>query len=458
MGGVVAILVASVALGATDVRPCEQPADCMADSVCVAGTCRTGSASSVIEKLYPLAVPPPIILDGESDIREAAEGFVSQLRAALEWSGFYSMLSIERMPFTYRVEGGSPSETRRLLWQKAGAFRVLRVVVRPGTERGEIRALVRLIDVEDFNWIALAPTELTIKPGESRAMAAACANRMVALDTGIPGVAGSRVAASIEVSPGVKEVGFVEVDGGAVTMLTSNKSLNLDPAWDGRGRVGYMSYGRGNADWIVEGSVFSGRPGMNAAGAWSRDGKYLALSVTEGANSDIVILDGKNGTEQVRVTEHPGVDTSPTWSPDGKQLAFVSDRSGSPQVWIVTLATGDLRRLTHSGYNAAPDWSPNGQSLVYGQLIGSKFVIKRHDFDLGRTISLTSTDVSSENASFSADGRYVVFSRRGKDRKPSLWVMYADGTNQRTLTSTPLPMFSPAWHRRAPSLMGAASK
>ena len=35
----------------------------------------------------------------------------------------------------------------------------------------------------------------------------------------------------------------------------------------------------------------------------------LALSVTEGANSDI-ILDGAKGTEQVRVTEHPGVDTA----------------------------------------------------------------------------------------------------------------------------------------------------
>ena len=64
----------------------------------------------------------------------------------------------------------------------------------------------------------------------------------------------------------------VGVDGERLTMLTANKSLNLDPAWDGSGRVGYMSYRSGNADWVVEGAIVSGRPGMNAAGAWSRDG------------------------------------------------------------------------------------------------------------------------------------------------------------------------------------------
>ena len=443
-------------MGATEPIPCERPRDCPDASVCVTGTCRSGSASSVVEELYPLAVPPPIVLSDDVKLQKLAETFVRQLQADLAWSGFYTMLSSEQLPFTHRVEGVSPSETRRLLWQKAGAYRVVRVVVRPGAKAGELRMLVRLIDVESYDWQTIGGAELTVKPGQERAMAAACANRVVELDTGIPGVAGSRIAASVEVSPGVKEVGVVGVDGERLTMLTANKSLNLDPAWDGAGRVGYMSYRSGNADWVVEGAVVSGRPGMNAAGAWSRDGKYLALSVTEGANSDIVILDGSTGTEQVRVTEHPGVDTSPTWSPDGKELAFVSDRSGSPQIWIVTLATGDLRRLTQSGYNAAPDWSPNGQSLVYGQLIGSKFVIKRHDFDRRKTVTLTTTETSSENATFSADGRYLAFARRGSDRKPSLWIMYADGRNQRMLTSPGLPMFSPAWHRRAPTLKGVS--
>ncbi len=91
---------------------------------------------------------------------------------------------------------------------------------------------------------------------------------MVELDTGIPGVAGSRIAVSIEVSPGVKEIGLVGADGTGLKMLASNKSVNLDPAWDGSGCVGYMSYHSGNADWVVEGAILSGRPGMNSAGAW----------------------------------------------------------------------------------------------------------------------------------------------------------------------------------------------
>ena len=450
--------IAVAVVGSPDVLPCEGPSDCSAGDVCVAGTCRSGSGKSSVQELYPVAVPPPTLLTADAHVKAVGTRLVEQIRRDLQWSGFYSVLASDSFPSTHQVEGVSPSEVRRLLWQTSGAYRLVRVAVRPSPELGKVHVQVRLIDVEQYSSLSLGGGEITVRAGQDRAIAAACVNELIALDTGLAGVVGSRIATSLEVRSGVKEIGLIGADGKGLTMLTSNNSLNLDPAWDGAGRVGYMSYREGNADWVVDGAVLSGRPGMNAAGAWSHDGKYLAVSVTEGANSDIVILDGSTGTEHIRVTEHPGVDTSPTWSPDGKELAFVSDRTGSPQIWIVTLASGNLRRLTQSGYTTAPDWSPNGHSLVYGQLTGVNFVIKRYDFDTGHTRTLTGSDVSSENATFSPDGRYVAFSRRERDKKPTLWLMNADGTKQRQLTSSANPMFSPAWHRRAPSFKGSKTK
>jgi len=60
-------------------------------------------------------------------------------------------------------------------------------------------------------------------------------------------------------------------------------------------------------------------------------------------------------------------DHAPRWSPDGARLAFLSDRSGSEQVWLDTLdGDGEARQLTHfpAGVTGEPVWSPDGRSLV----------------------------------------------------------------------------------------------
>ena len=57
---------------------------------------------------------------------------------------------------------------------------------------------------------------------------------------------------------------------------------------------------------------------------------------------------------------------SPTWSPDGNKIAFVSNRTGSPQIYVLDLETGNERRLTFEGkYNTQPSWSPRGDKIAY---------------------------------------------------------------------------------------------
>ena len=55
-----------------------------------------------------------------------------------------------------------------------------------------------------------------------------------------------------------------------------------------------------------------------------------------------------DGGDLERVTAGPARDIYPTWSPDGQRLAFASDRSGSWDVHVVDLASGEVTRLTHS--------------------------------------------------------------------------------------------------------------
>jgi dipeptidyl aminopeptidase/acylaminoacyl peptidase len=59
-------------------------------------------------------------------------------------------------------------------------------------------------------------------------------------------------------------------------------------------------------------------------------------------------------------------DTSPRWSPDGNTLAFVSARSGKPQIYLIALKGGEARAITslpNGAYN--PVWSPDGNRLAF---------------------------------------------------------------------------------------------
>lgn len=441
---VVAWLLASVASPAA--RPfCERPADCGAGGVCVAGLCRSGADRTSVAPLYPIAVPTPFVLGDDPRLRASAEELAGRIRRALAWTGFYDVLPPDSAPVGWASEGLSPSETRRLAWQAAGAYRVLKVLVEP-EDVGAFRARLRLVEVERFGEVDLGVSELVVRPGGVASAAARWVDALVALDTGIPGTSGTRLAVSVQTGPGVKEIAIIDATGGVPILVTANGSLNLGPAWALDGRLGYMSYRSGNADWVVDGQPLSTRPGLNAAGAFSPDGRLLALSIAEGDNSDIFVLYADIGEEHLRLTDHPAVDTSPAWAPDGRRLAFVSDRTGSPQIWIGALDGAEFRRLPISGYVTSPAWSPDGLAIACVQRTGGAgFAVLRYDLQTDRLTRLTGSEMSAESPAWSPHGRYLIFARSDVAGGPRLWLMNADGGHPRPIDSGPWPTFAPDW-------------
>lgn len=74
----------------------------------------------------------------------------------------------------------------------------------------------------------------------------------------------------------------------------------------------------------------------------------------------------KDGSYQ-QLTDGDSKDLWPMWSPDGKDLYFVSDRSGTENIWVRSTDQDDPRQLTH--FNAGrvlwPSISPDGKSIVF---------------------------------------------------------------------------------------------
>lgn len=90
-----------------------------------------------------------------------------------------------------------------------------------------------------------------------------------------------------------------------------------------------------------------------AAFAWWFRGRQL-----QAARPPVVLFE--------RLTDFSGMEESPAISPDGKSVAFVSDSTGSRQIWIRLLAGGVPFQLTHDpGDHLSPRWSPDSASLFY---------------------------------------------------------------------------------------------
>src|SRR5215510_15392444 len=91
--------------------------------------------------------------------------------------------------------------------------------------------------------------------------------------------------------------------------------------------------------------------------ALSPDRKEIAFV----SGGDIWTVPSTGGVAALLVS-HAATESRPLYSPDGKQLAFISTRTGNGDIYLLTLASGEIRRLT---FDDAPDqmvgWSRDGR-------------------------------------------------------------------------------------------------
>ncbi len=94
-------------------------------------------------------------------------------------------------------------------------------------------------------------------------------------------------------------------------------------------------------------------------------GDMLAFVSNRAGNTDIFVVDLRWRIDH-NLTQHPAADYQPVWSPDGTMLAFVSERTGNPDVYILELGSGEFwSPVPHHLADGKPSWSPDSQRLVF---------------------------------------------------------------------------------------------
>jgi dipeptidyl aminopeptidase/acylaminoacyl peptidase len=104
----------------------------------------------------------------------------------------------------------------------------------------------------------------------------------------------------------------------------------------------------------------------------SPHGKWLAFTVrswdpeANKTTTNLWLVSTEGGSPRQLTSAQHKSDSSPAWSPDSRTLAFVSNRSGSSQIWTIALDGGEATQLTNFPVDADNlRWSPTGAHIAF---------------------------------------------------------------------------------------------
>ncbi|MDQ0463763.1 Tol biopolymer transport system component/C-terminal processing protease CtpA/Prc [Caulobacter ginsengisoli] len=145
----------------------------------------------------------------------------------------------------------------------------------------------------------------------------------------------------------------------------------------------------------------------------SPDGSEIAFV----SGGDIWTVPSQGGTARLLVTD-PATEARPLYSPDGTQLAFQSTREGPSSIYILSLATGQIRRLTYSDAGESLDgWSRDGKWIYFTS--GANDVARQNDIFRVSAAGGTPLEVSRERylnefeSAPSPDGQSIALVAKG---------------------------------------------
>jgi Tol biopolymer transport system component len=293
---------------------------------------------------------------------------------------------------------------------------------------------------------------------------------------------GRHLAFVAEHADGSSEIRIVDADGTASrTLFQQSGTAPWGIVWSPDGKrlaASLVKVGQDQTSQIALVSVQDGSVTQLKSTGWRRptlggfspDGRFLVYSLSASSDSQKdggIFAIATDGSSEGNIAQGPARDTSPAWTPDGRAVVFVSDRSGTKDLWMVRVAgaspvapperlRGDIGEIMNMGFTA-------DGTFFYGLRNREKNV-----YVAGldpRTLEITEapTRVSEHfvgrnwGPSWSPDGRLLAFLRETAPNVSSVVIRsLADGV-ERVLPTRFGPegptMFGPAWFPDSRSLL-----
>jgi tricorn protease len=135
------------------------------------------------------------------------------------------------------------------------------------------------------------------------------------------------------------------------------------------------------------------------------------------------------------------------WSPDGSRIAFISDKSGEEELWIVAQdGSSPAVQITTGGraMRYAPEWSPDGSRIAFSDKDGKVFVVTVADKKLVEIADTPRGQV--RDYTWSPRGNHLAFSMAtGASGFSAIHIWSAADGRVRKVTDDIFNSFNPAW-------------
>ncbi len=269
---------------------------------------------------------------------------------------------------------------------------------------------------------------------------------------------------------GIPQIYLINTDGTDLHPLTNMSEGACQPNWSPDGSlIVFVSPCRGRAEFFE--SIYSSSslyvikpdgtelrsltiiPGSDFDPAWSPDGERIAFASERDGQKEIYLLTVDSGAV-IRLTNSPlGVEnTQPSWSPDGTQIVYTVKRLEAYQVWAMSATGRDNVQLVRSGqtlWDYLPFWSTDGTTIFFNQrnLGPGRPWLMSIPFAEYATRDAVRLDLPTpiEDVEFSPDGLWITFESTDENGNRDVYYSSVTGGNRTRLTDDPGVDFDPDW-------------
>jgi len=134
----------------------------------------------------------------------------------------------------------------------------------------------------------------------------------------------------------------------------------------------------------------------------------------------------------------------------GTKIYFVSNRTGSKEIWVMDYDGQNQHQITHLGtISLSPRISPDNSRIAFSTLDRNGWSIRMYSLELGRMVNFPGGSAGGSNLSpaWSSDGVRLAFSS-SRSGDSEIWMGDASGGNTHQVTTLRGPNVAPAWNPR----------
>ena len=181
---------------------------------------------------------------------------------------------------------------------------------------------------------------------------------------------------------GNKDIYIMAAEGGEPTQLTDHPANDVGRLWSYDGRWLLFNSDRSGKDelWIIgitpdgkrKGEPFQ-VPLLSEANLWEDWTKEGQIAFAFRKTISNLFMSNADGSGETQLTNMEWWDGEPRWSPDNKSIAFISNRGGKSDIWLMPAQGGEPKNISarsgvKGGYGNLA-WHPSGRSVscVVGQ-------------------------------------------------------------------------------------------